>query len=89
MSGNKETHTRRLNIKDKLNAIQCVHNGESKASVARNICVPESTMRGWCKNEEKLRQMSTELKKISEKAAQQLAINAIATAFNILKNKSN
>lgn len=43
---------------DKIQAIQRIHDGESKASVARDIGVPESTLRGWCKNEDKLRFMS-------------------------------
>lgn len=49
---------RHLTACDKINAIQRIHDGESKASVARDIGVPESTLRGWCKNEEKLRYMS-------------------------------
>lgn len=48
---------RQLSIHEKLSAIQRVHEGESKASVARLIGVPESTLRGWCKNEVKLRTM--------------------------------
>ena len=49
---------RHLTASDKIEAIQRIHDGESKASVARDIGVPESTLRGWCKNEEKLRYMS-------------------------------
>ncbi|XP_055371807.1 protein distal antenna [Condylostylus longicornis] len=49
---------RSLTPSDKVQAIQRIHDGESKASVARDIGVPESTLRGWCKNEEKLRYMS-------------------------------
>ncbi|XP_059610793.1 protein distal antenna [Phlebotomus argentipes] len=49
---------RHLTASDKIDAIQRIHDGESKASVARDIGVPESTLRGWCKNEEKLRYMS-------------------------------
>ncbi|XP_065339114.1 protein distal antenna-like isoform X2 [Cloeon dipterum] len=44
-----------FSVQDKLDAIQRVNEGESKASVARDIGVPESTLRGWCKSEEKLR----------------------------------
>lgn len=40
---------------DKVGAIDRVHEGESKASVARDIGVPESTLRGWCKSEHKIR----------------------------------
>ncbi|XP_071453634.1 uncharacterized protein danr [Hetaerina americana] len=46
---------RQLSVQDKLDAIQRVNDGESKASVARDIGVPESTLRGWCKSEDKLR----------------------------------
>ncbi|XP_060536075.1 protein distal antenna-like [Cylas formicarius] len=45
---------RSLTAHEKLSAIRRVHDGESKASVARDIGVPESTLRGWCKNEEKI-----------------------------------
>lgn len=44
-----------ISQEEKLRAIQRVHNGESKASVARDIGVPESTLRGWCKGEEKIK----------------------------------
>lgn len=46
---------RSLSVQEKVQAIDRVHEGESKASVARDIGVPESTLRGWCKGEEKLR----------------------------------
>ncbi|XP_074104883.1 protein distal antenna [Cotesia typhae] len=46
---------RSLTTAEKIEAIQRVHEGESKASVARDIGVPESTLRGWCKSEEKIR----------------------------------
>lgn len=49
---------RQLSVREKISAVQRVHDGESKASVARMIGVPESTLRGWCKNEMKLRTMS-------------------------------
>lgn len=49
---------RNLSAAEKLEIIQRVHDGESKASVARNIGVPESTLRGWCKTELKLRSMT-------------------------------
>ncbi|XP_011880596.1 PREDICTED: protein distal antenna [Vollenhovia emeryi] len=39
----------------KMDAITRVHAGESKAAVARDIGVPESTLRGWCKAEDKIR----------------------------------
>ncbi|CAK1550436.1 unnamed protein product [Leptosia nina] len=52
---------RALTPEDKIEAIQRVNDGESKASVARDIGVPESTLRGWCKNEDKLRYMTSRL----------------------------
>ncbi|KAL6423250.1 hypothetical protein ACFW04_010129 [Cataglyphis niger] len=45
---------RALTPEEKLEAIRRVHEGESKASVARDIGVPESTLRGWCKAEHKI-----------------------------------
>ncbi|XP_057654695.1 protein distal antenna-like [Diorhabda carinulata] len=49
---------RALTAHEKLDAIRRVHDGESKASVARDIGVPESTLRGWCKNEDKISYLS-------------------------------
>ncbi|XP_033216185.1 protein distal antenna [Belonocnema kinseyi] len=49
---------RSLSITEKIEAIDRVHDGESKASVARDIGVPESTLRGWCKSEPKIRGMA-------------------------------
>lgn len=58
---------RHLSATEKISAIQRIHDGESKASVARDIGVPESTLRGWCKNEDKLRTMSRQLPPIDSK----------------------
>lgn len=49
---------RSLSAHEKMEAIRRVHDGESKASVARDIGVPESTLRGWCKNEDKILYLS-------------------------------
>lgn len=46
----KRSAMRNTSAQSKLDAIKRVHDGESKASVARDIGVPESTLRGWCKN---------------------------------------
>ncbi|XP_037963166.2 protein distal antenna [Plutella xylostella] len=59
MSSKGKRPMRALTAGDKIEAIQRVNDGESKASVARDIGVPESTLRGWCKNEDKLRYMSS------------------------------
>ncbi|XP_076267807.1 LOW QUALITY PROTEIN: protein distal antenna [Rhynchophorus ferrugineus] len=46
---------RSLTAHEKLLAVKRVSaGGESKASVARDIGVPESTLRGWCKNQAKI-----------------------------------
>ncbi|XP_011707239.1 PREDICTED: myb-like protein AA [Wasmannia auropunctata] len=45
---------RALTPQEKMDCIVRVHGGESKASVARDIGVPESTLRGWCKAEAKI-----------------------------------
>lgn len=80
---------RHLTACDKINAIQRIHDGESKASVARDIGVPESTLRGWCKNEEKLRYMSNNagsdnkitVDKLAEKMTDDSALAAAASMF--------
>ncbi|XP_011050891.1 PREDICTED: uncharacterized protein LOC105143973 [Acromyrmex echinatior] len=53
---------RALTPQEKIDAINRVHNGESKAAVARDIGVPESTLRGWCKAEEKILSQANNLK---------------------------
>ncbi|XP_071053877.1 protein distal antenna-like [Onthophagus taurus] len=54
MSGSKigeKPEKKILNPQEKLAAINRVNErGESKASVARDLGIPESTLRGWCKN---------------------------------------
>lgn len=56
--GTGKRSMRQMSVQEKISAVQRVHDGESKASVARLIGVPESTLRGWCKNEMKLRIMT-------------------------------
>ncbi|XP_067622025.1 protein distal antenna isoform X2 [Eurosta solidaginis] len=65
MSTKGKRPLRSLTPGDKIHAIQRIHDGESKASVARDIGVPESTLRGWCKNEDKLRFMSRQTEKMA------------------------
>jgi len=43
---------------EKLSAIERVENGESKTAVAHSIGIAESTFRGWCKSEQKIRSKS-------------------------------
>uniref|UniRef100_A0AAG5CY50 Protein distal antenna n=1 Tax=Anopheles atroparvus TaxID=41427 RepID=A0AAG5CY50_ANOAO len=71
---------RHLTATDKIDAIQRIHDGESKASVARDIGVPESTLRGWCKNEEKLRYMSRQSVENAEKLSSEATAAALTAA---------
>lgn len=73
---------RHLSACDKVMAIQRIHDGESKASVARDIGVPESTLRGWCKNEEKLRCMSRQSLENADKLTQAPSLQAMSDLFN-------
>lgn len=72
---------RHLSACDKIMAIQRIHDGESKASVARDIGVPESTLRGWCKNEDKLRCMSRQSLENADKL-QDPNMSAMSDLFN-------
>lgn len=72
---------RHLSACDKIMAIQRIHDGESKASVARDIGVPESTLRGWCKNEDKLRCMSRQSLENADKL-QDPNMSAMSELFN-------
>ncbi|XP_054745759.1 protein distal antenna-related [Anastrepha obliqua] len=66
MSTRGKRPLRNLTPNDKVRAIQRIHNGETKASVSRDIGVPESTLRGWCKNEQKLRFMCRQMTAIEK-----------------------
>ena len=43
-------------VEDKLSAISRVRGGQSQANVSRDLCVAESRLRGWLKDENKLRE---------------------------------
>ncbi|KAM9308483.1 tigger transposable element-derived protein 5 [Gastrophryne carolinensis] len=51
----KMAYRRAYSIKDKLEAIERVKRGERQASVSRDFGVPGGTLRGWLKDERKLR----------------------------------
>lgn len=57
-----------LSPEDKLKAIDRVRAGDSKASVARDLGVPESTLRGWCKTELKLQRQVLNSRQSSDSA---------------------
>uniref|UniRef100_A0A8C8RVB4 HTH CENPB-type domain-containing protein n=1 Tax=Pelusios castaneus TaxID=367368 RepID=A0A8C8RVB4_9SAUR len=46
---------RSYTVAEKLAAIDRVHNGETQAKISRDLGIAESTLRGWIKNETKLR----------------------------------
>lgn len=95
---------RSLTAHEKLDAIRRVHDGESKASVARDIGVPESTLRGWCKNEDKISYLSRqsspetedsipgepkEKKQKVDEILQPYNLSLKAAAYNITPNSSD
>ena len=93
LSAKGKQQWRHLAPSEKINAIQRVNNGESKSSVARDIAVPESILRKWCKNEQKLRLMSNSTgadnKMSVEKSAEKMnaetsaALATAATLFGV------
>ncbi|XP_053251120.1 tigger transposable element-derived protein 5 [Podarcis raffonei] len=55
LPASKMAFRRAYSIKDKLQAIERVKRGERQASVCRDFGVPGGTLRGWLKDESKLR----------------------------------
>ena len=45
---------------EKVGAITCVADGETRASVSQRMGIPESTLRGWLKSEGKIREDYTQ-----------------------------
>lgn len=77
MSPRKRSPKNKFSLKDKLSAINrvCV-NGETKASVARDINAPESTLRGWCKDKQKIiAQLNTRYNPICHQAWETTSAN--------------
>lgn len=75
---------RSLTPMEKLNAITRVSvGGESKASVARDIGVPESTLRGWCKNHDKI---SYQVKTISSPETNN-TIDEASESFTVMSKR--
>jgi len=58
----KRKHTS-YNMQQKLDCVLRIRNGETQAKVSREIGVPESTLRGWLKDEDKLRNFVADLDK--------------------------
>jgi hypothetical protein len=58
MSCSKEQEKSKLKaytIEEKLNIIERIRKGTKKAEICRELNLPESTLRGWLKNEDKMR----------------------------------
>ncbi|KAG5331581.1 DAN protein, partial [Acromyrmex heyeri] len=69
---------RTLTPQEKIDAINTVHNGESKVtSVAHDIGVPEFTLRGWCKAEDKIMSQVNNIKALTRNK-----FNKIQTAYS-------
>lgn len=78
----------KLTTEEKLMAVQRVKNGETKASVSRDINVPESTLRGWYKNADKLKFLS-ERDSANKKSTDEFAANLSSSVVNKQANTSN
>uniref|UniRef100_A0A8C4RFE6 HTH CENPB-type domain-containing protein n=1 Tax=Erpetoichthys calabaricus TaxID=27687 RepID=A0A8C4RFE6_ERPCA len=57
---NKRKHAS-YDVQQKLDVIERIRNGETRIKVSRELGVPESTLRGWIKDENKLRTFLDEL----------------------------
>ena len=55
-------------VEDKLLAISLARGGESQAKVSRDLGVAESTLRGWLKDENKLRKFVHSVDEIGDLA---------------------
>jgi transposase-like protein len=74
--------SRPMTPEEKLQAILRVRNGEPKAVVGRSIGVPESTLRGWCKSESKIRDQV-------QKHASQAGLSFVDNAIPSTSSASN
>ncbi|XP_055616281.1 protein distal antenna-like [Toxorhynchites rutilus septentrionalis] len=79
METKSKRYLRHFAPSEKFDAIQRVRNGETKASVARDIGVPESTLRGWCNKEEKIRYVvtSSQAERFNEPARKRVKLDQI------------
>ena len=55
------TKRKAYSVAEKLAVVDRLKNGESQAQVSRSLGVAESTMRGWIKDESRLRKFSSEM----------------------------
>ena len=61
---NKPENSRKrkqFSIKDKIDIIDQVKNGKSRSAVTKEFSVPEATLRGWLKDEDRLRSSLSEM----------------------------
>ena len=56
MSKESKRKLKAFTMEEKLNIIDRIHKGARQAEIAREFNLAESTLRGWIKNEGKLRQ---------------------------------
>lgn len=78
--------TNLLTIEQIVAAIDRVRSGEAKTSVARDIRVPESTFRGWLKNEAKFHEL---LGRSNPGKAEVPSANTYASARVVARKRSN
>jgi len=64
----KRKFSRKITAIEKLEAVSRVLCGEKKAAVARDIDVPESTLRGWCKSPQNIMKQAQEETKLQQLA---------------------
>ena len=67
---NKPENSRKrkqFSIKDKIDIIDQVKNGKSRSAVTKEFSVPEATLRGWLKDEDRLRSSLSEMDNPEEK----------------------
>lgn len=73
---------------NKIAALERIRNGESKAAVSRDLKIPESTIRSWCKNESKIQLMPEKTQSTNEAFKCQHCFKSFNTMFNLRRHMS-